>query len=108
MLYRQMFIAPTPRRSMRARCTTKKFTLLTVEQHDILFKDNDEHMTYMEAMMGPDSEKCLRAIESEIESMHGNQVWNLADLIDGVRPIGCKWLFKKKMDNDENIHIYKA
>jgi hypothetical protein len=32
----------------------------------------------------------------------------LVDPIDGVRPIGCKWLFKKKMDKDGNLHIYKA
>jgi hypothetical protein len=29
-------------------------------------------MTYTEAMMGPDSEKWLGAMESEIESMHDN------------------------------------
>jgi hypothetical protein len=65
-------------------------------------------MTYIESMMGPDSEKWLGAMESEIESMHDNQVWNLVDPIDGVRPIGCKWVFKKKMNKDGNIHIYKA
>jgi hypothetical protein len=47
-------------------------------------------------------------MESEIESMHDNQVWNLVDPIDGVRPISYKWVFKKKMDNDGNVHIYKA
>jgi hypothetical protein len=100
--------APAPRRSIRAHHTTKKFTLLTTVQRDILLLDNDEPMTYMEAMMGPDSEKFLEAMESEIESMHGNQVWNLVDPIDGVRPIGCKWVFKKKTDKGGNVHIYKA
>jgi hypothetical protein len=47
-------------------------------------------------------------MESEIESMHDNQVWNLVDPIDGVRRISYKWVFKKKMDNDGNVHIYKA
>jgi hypothetical protein len=55
-----------------------------------LFLDNDEPMTYTEAMMGPNSEKWLVAMESEIQSLHDNQVWNLVDSIDGVRPIGCK------------------
>jgi hypothetical protein len=32
----------------------------------------------------------------------------LVDPIDGVRPIRCKWVFKKKADNDGNVHIYKA
>jgi hypothetical protein len=47
-------------------------------------------------------------MESKIESMHNNQIWNLVDPIDGVRPIGYKWVFKKKMDKDENVHIYKV
>jgi hypothetical protein len=49
--------APAPRRSIRAHHTTEKFTLLTTEQHDILLLDNDEPMSYTEAMIGPDSEK---------------------------------------------------
>jgi hypothetical protein len=100
--------APDPHRSMRACRATKKLTLLTTEQCNILLLNNDKPMTYMEAMMGPNSEKWLGAMKSEIESMHDNQVWNLVDPIDGVRPIGCKWGFKKKMDKDGNVHIYKA
>jgi hypothetical protein len=49
--------APGPHRSIRARYATEKFTLLTTEQCDILLLDNDEPMTYTEAMMGPDSKK---------------------------------------------------
>jgi hypothetical protein len=65
-------------------------------------------MIYTAAMMGPDSEKWLGAIESKIESMHDNQVWNLVDPIDGVRPIVYKWILKKKTNKDGNVHIYKA
>jgi hypothetical protein len=65
-------------------------------------------MTYMELMMRPDSEKWLGAMELEIEFMHDNKVWNLVDPINDVRPIGCKWVFKKKTDKDKNVHIYKA
>jgi hypothetical protein len=79
--------APAPRRSIRACHATEMFTLLTTEQCDILLLDNDEPMTYTEAMMGPDSEKWLGAMESEIQSIHDNQVWNLVDPIDVVRPI---------------------
>jgi hypothetical protein len=69
--------------------------------------DNDEPMTYTKVMMGLDYEKWFGALKSEIKSMHDNQVWNLIDPIDGVRPIGCKWVFKKKTDKNENIDIYK-
>ena len=40
--------------------------------------------------------------------MHDNQVWNLVDPPDGVKAVECKWVFKKKIDIDGNIHIYKA
>jgi hypothetical protein len=65
-------------------------------------------MTYTKEMIGPNSEKWLGAMESKIQSMHDNQVWNMVDSIDGVRPISCKWVFKKKTDKDKNVHIYKA
>jgi hypothetical protein len=70
--------------------------------------ENDEPMTYTEAMKGPDSDRWLEAMESELNSMHDNQVWNLVDPIEGVRPVDCKWIFKKKLDMDGNVHIYKA
>jgi hypothetical protein len=54
--------APAPRRSIRACHATEKFTLLTMEQRDILLLDNDEPMTYMEAMMGLASKKWLGAM----------------------------------------------
>jgi hypothetical protein len=99
---------PAPRRYIRVHHTTEKFTLLTTEQRDILLLDNDEPMTYTEAMMGLNSKKWLGAMEYEIESMHDNQVSNLVDPIDGVRPISCKCVFKKKTDKEGNFHIYKA
>jgi hypothetical protein len=61
-----------------------------MKHRDISLLDNDESMTYTEAMMGPDSEKWLGAMKSEIEYIHDNQVWNLVDPIDGMRHIGCK------------------
>ena len=47
-------------------------------------------------------------MEFEIESMKENQVWNLIDPPDGVKTIECKWIYKKKKDMDENVHIHKA
>lgn len=86
-----------PRRSARLR-----------EMREILLLDNDEPATYAEAMMDPDSEKWQSAMQSEIEPMGDNQVWNLVDPPDGVKAIECKWIYKKKKDMDGNVHIYKA
>ena len=43
-----------------------------------------------------------------MESMYTNQVWTLVDPPEGVKPIGCKWIFKKKIDMDGNMHAFKG
>ena len=70
--------------------------------------DNDEPMSYGEAMVGPDSNKWLEAMKSEIGSMYENKVWTLVDLPDDRQAIENKWIFKKKSDDDGNVTIYKA
>ena len=47
-------------------------------------------------------------MRSKMNSMKDNQVWNLVDLPDGVKAIECKWIFKRKIDLDGNVHIHKA
>ena len=95
-------VATAPRRSGRTRTTPSWYS------NEVLLLDNDEPATYKEAMMGPESNKWLGAMESEIDSMYENQVWNLVDPPDGVKPIECKWIYKKKTDVDGNVYIYKA
>ena len=55
--------------------------------------------------MGPDSDKWLKAAESEMGSMSENQVFDLVDLPVGTRAIECKWIFVKKIDMDGNVRI---
>ncbi|WVZ90398.1 LOW QUALITY PROTEIN: hypothetical protein U9M48_036704 [Paspalum notatum var. saurae] len=98
----------TPRRSQRAHRAPDRYMFLPMGRHDVLLLYNDEPKTYKEAVMGPDSEKWLEAMRSELKSMADNQVWNLVEPLDEVRPIECKWVFKKKIDADGNVHIYKA
>jgi hypothetical protein len=55
---------PQPRRSERACRATDKLNLMITGERDILLLDNDEPMTYAEAMMDPDSEKWQSAMRS--------------------------------------------
>ena len=70
--------------------------------------DHDEPTNYEEAMVGPDSDKWLEAMKSEIGSMYENKVWTLTDLPVERRAIENKWIFKRKTDADSSITIYKA
>ena len=40
--------------------------------------------------------------------MHGNQVWDLVSLPEGIVPIGCKWVYKRKRRPDGKVETYKA
>ncbi|KAL4289551.1 hypothetical protein GQ457_14G019920 [Hibiscus cannabinus] len=55
-----------------------------------------------------DTEKWLEAMRSEMDSMSENQVWTLVEPPEGVKLIGCKWVFKKKTDMDSNVQTYKG
>ena len=43
-----------------------------------------------------------------MESMYSNSVWELVDLLESVRPIGCKWIYKKKRSVDGKVETFKA
>ena len=47
-------------------------------------------------------------MRSEIESIKVNDAWTLVDLPEGVKPIGCKWVFKRKRGTDGKVETYKA
>ena len=68
----------------------------------------DDPKTYNEAISDIDSEKWLEAMQSEIDSMHSNQVWTLVDPPEDIVPIGFKWIFKRKIGADKNVEIFKA
>ena len=70
--------------------------------------DNGEPSNYEEATAGPDSDKWLEAMKSEIGSMYENEVWTLTNLPVERRAIENKWIFKKKTNADGNVTIYKA
>ena len=64
--------------------------------------------TYSEAMSLPDADKWRKALDEEMTSIKANHTWELVDLPPGKRPIGCKWVFKKKMNAEGKVERYKA
>ena len=91
-----------PRRSKRTR-TSKSFGI------DFLtYLLEDEPQSFKEAMSSPEAPYWKEAINNEIESILQNHMWELVDLPPGSKPLGYKWIFKKKMKADGSIDKYKA
>ena len=40
--------------------------------------------------------------------MQHNDVWDLVKFPEESKPVGCKWVFKTKLDPNENVERYKA
>ncbi|KAL0413831.1 UNVERIFIED_CONTAM: Copia protein [Sesamum radiatum] len=55
-----------------------------------------------------DSDKWLEAMNFKMDSMGSNQVWTLVDLPKGVRPVGCKCVYKRKLGVDGEVTGFKA
>ena len=96
------------RRTIRVRSVPKRYGFLISEQKDVLLIENDEPTTYEESLNSLESDQWLKAMKSKMDSMYTNQVWTLVDPPKGIKPIGCKWIFKKKMDMEGNVITYKA
>ncbi|RVW13452.1 Retrovirus-related Pol polyprotein from transposon TNT 1-94 [Vitis vinifera] len=70
--------------------------------------NDDDPKNYEEAMQSLDRNKWQEAMESEIESMKINKVWTLVEASKDIKPIGCKWVYKKKIGANGKVETYKA
>ena len=68
----------------------------------------DDPISISQVKQSSDSEKWIESIKDEMKSMKDNGVWDLVELPEDVKLIGCKWIFKTKRDSKDNIVRYKA
>ncbi|GKC35594.1 putative retrotransposon ty1-copia subclass protein [Tanacetum coccineum] len=73
-----------------------------------MIRDLNEPLNYKVALSDSESNKWLDAMNTEMQSMKGNQVSSLVDHPPNGRTVGSKWLFKRKTDMDDNVHTFKA
>jgi hypothetical protein len=91
-----------PRRSKRPRIA-KSFS----DDFTIYLMDGTPK-TIVEAFASPDADDWKEATHSEMDSILSIETWELVDRPYGCKPVGCKWVFKKKLRPDGTIDKYKA
>ncbi|KAK1694062.1 hypothetical protein QYE76_010759 [Lolium multiflorum] len=91
-----------PTRSKRQR-TAKSFG-----NDFIVYLVDDTPTTISEALASPDADYWKEAVQSEMDSILANGTWELTERPYGCKPVGCKWVFKKKLRADGTIEKYKA
>ena len=48
------------------------------------------------------------AMEEEMHALAENETWDLVNAPTGVKPIGCRWVYKVKYNTDGSVNRYKA
>ena len=77
-----------------------------LQESDIGAENDPE--TFSQAISCKESDLWHNAMKEEINPMKSNGVWDLVELPNGARVIGCKWVFKTKRNSLDNIERYKA
>jgi hypothetical protein len=91
-----------PKRSKRQR-TEKSFG-----DDFIVYLVDNTPTSIAEAFASPDADDWKEAVHNEMDSILSNGTWELSERPYGCKPVGCKWVFKKKLRPDGTIEKYKA
>ncbi|XP_076943751.1 uncharacterized protein LOC143614112 [Bidens hawaiensis] len=78
------------------------------KKYEYCFNIEEDPKTYSEAMASQDIAFWKEAINDEMDFIMQNNTWKLSDLLLGCKPLGCKWIFKKKMKVDGSIDKFKS
>ena len=53
-----------------------------------------------EAYASSDADDWKEAVQSEMDTILSNGTWELTERPYGCKPVGCEWIFKKKLKPD--------
>jgi hypothetical protein len=91
-----------PTRSKRQR-TAKSFG-----NDFIIYLVDDTPSSISEVYASQDADYWKEAVRSEMDSILANGTWEITDRSYECKPVGYKWVFKKKLRPDSTIEKYKA
>ncbi|KAA0032701.1 gag/pol protein [Cucumis melo var. makuwa] len=91
---------------LEGKMTQRSFTGIA----QIIIPDDgiEDPLTYKQAMNDVDCNQWIKAIDLEMESMYSNSIWTLVDQPNDVKPIDCKWIYKRKRDQAAKVQNSKA
>ena len=92
------------RRSQRERRSAiSDDYVVYLQESDFDIRTCKDQVSFSQAIESNDSAKWINAMNDELKSMHQNGVWDLVELPEGYKKVGCKWVFKTKHDSKGNI-----
>ena len=102
----EMSSTQMPRRSGRIVWPPIRFIGLGETYEAISEEAESDPYTYEEAINDIDANHWIQAMKSELDSMYSNQVWDLVKAPNGIKLLGCKWVYKRKKGIDGNVETF--
>nr|GEW05361.1 retrotransposon protein, putative, Ty1-copia subclass [Tanacetum cinerariifolium] len=102
----QSDINPIRRSSRTKRAPNRMCLYIDAEEHEL--GDLDEPANYKAALLDPEFEKWLAAMNVEMQSMKDNDIRELVELPPNAKTVGHKWLFKNMTDIEGSVHTFKS
>lgn len=69
---------------------------------------SSEPRSYKQATTGTESAQWITAMKDELISHRENKTWDVVKLPPGKKIIGCRWIYKRKLDEHGRLSSYKA
>jgi len=82
--------------------------VVNLQEFDFDIGASKDPVSFSQAIEGNNFVKWMDAMNDELKSMDQNKVWDIVELPEGYKTIGCKWVFKTKRDSKGNIKRYKV
>ena len=101
-------IEPTLRRSTRERKSAISGDYVVYLQ-ELVFNVRviNDLETFSQNMNSKESKLWFDAMKDEMDSMASNGAWDLVNLPNRARAIGCKWVFKTKTDSLATLSVIR-
>ena len=82
---------------------------LSLTETQVVVPDDgvEDPLSYKQAINDANKDQWIKVMDLEMESMYFNLVWELVDPLEGVKPIGCKWIYKRKRDVAGKVQTFK-
>ena len=84
-----------------------RYALLGETYQVVLDNPDDDPTTYEEALEDVDVQEWKKAMDREM-IVGSNSVWSLVEAPKGVKPVECKWIYKRKRGPDGKVETFKA
>ena len=99
---------PTLRRYDHVRMEVERYIPPYFHYAFVLSTINDEPRFVKEVVSSEECKLWKNAMVEEMDALDKNKAWDLVELPNGRKPIGSKWVFKKKLNAAGKVEKYKA